>query len=175
MDKLTESIFPQPLAGIILILAGFIFSFITGQEKAYELYKKDKRKRIMPVVIVILQYALVLFCSVFIVILSFKNPDWINNVVNIIITFFIFGFFIVVMFIIKFLTQKFYKNKYLEEERQNRMISEINLIMTEFSNNNNNNNNNPPINPQPEPDETELSEEDEEFLLHMKNKYLKGD
>jgi hypothetical protein len=72
--------------------------------------------------------------------------------------------------------------KYLEEERQNQIIENVNLIMSEFGGKKADNeppldlpDNKPNDNAPVEPDDNELSKEDEEFLLFLKNKYKKED
>ena len=167
MIGLFETFFSQPVLGIVLILIGFIFSFLAGQNKAYHFYKKNKKNRILPKIIVIMQYIFIILGVIFIIVLNYKNPNWGSDVSIIISTFLIFGFFIVITFLIYFLTHKLYKRKYLEEERRNKLIEEINLIMAEFGGNKTDT-------ALDEPD-MELNKEDEEFLLFLKNKYMKED
>jgi len=167
MNELFEIIFSQPLVGIVLILIGFIFSVVRGQSKAYNSYRKKRQKQTVNNIFAVASYLFVALGAVCIIIANFKNPEWGGDIANIIIACFILGIPIIIMLAIKFITYKFYKKKYIEENRHEKMVEEVNLIMTEFGDK-------PPkeeiSSAEPEP---ELSEKDEEFLTFLKNKYLK--
>ena len=184
-----DLLFEWPYTGVIIILLGFILSFFAGQIKVYGLYKKNIKTRILLAVITVVSYIFVAGGGIFIIIYNFKNPDLDSRDANIAGAFLLCLIALAIIFLIKYFTYRYYKKKYVEEERHNQMIAEVNLIMAEFpekkfekssadavvlsdSADISGNENTPVVEPEPEL-EPELSEEDEAFLLYLQNKYMK--
>jgi len=175
MEALLEFLSSQPYAGIIMILTGFICSYIAGRSRVGGLYKKSIEIRVIFAVVTCFAYIFVTAGGIFIVIYNFRNPDLDTRDASVAGSFLLLGIAVVIIFLIRFFTYRFYRKKYLEEQRHKKMIEEINLIMAEF--------------PEKQPDdltqylyqngyipdepEPEFSKEDEEFLIYLQNKYLR--